>query len=128
MSSIVSMHTSGDWKQTDSFFQRCLELTHNSILDEYGRKGVEALRTATPKDSGKTADSWSYEIEHSDGMATIHWTNDNENQGVKIAVILQYGHGTKNGGYVRGRDYINPALRPIFDELADKAWKEITRK
>ena len=95
-------------------------------LDKYGRKGVKALSLATPVDTGKTASSWDYEIHYYKGGASIVWTNSNVNKGENIAVLLQYGHGTRNGGYVQGRDYINPALRPIFDEIADSAWKEVT--
>lgn len=97
------------------------------LLDKYGRKGVDALVSATPVDSGKTAGSWDYEIVNRKGSATIRFTNSNIVNGCPIAIILQYGHGTRNGGWVEGRDYINPALRPIFDELAEKAWKEVTK-
>ena len=92
------------------------------IFNKYGQKGVQALSSATPVDSGKTASSWNYEIRGT----SIYWTNDNINKGVNIAVILQYGHGTRNGGYVQGRDYINPAIRPIFDSMVDEIWKEVT--
>ena len=95
-------------------------------LDKYGRKGVEALSLATPVRTGTTAQSWDYEIHFYSGGASIVWTNSNVNKGENIAILLQYGHGTRNGGYVVGRDYINPALRPIFDEIADSAWKEVT--
>jgi hypothetical protein len=96
-------------------------------LKKYGEDGVKALADATPKDSGKTAASWSYEVEKSKGSYTIAWTNSNINDGVPIAVILQYGHGTRNGGYVQGRDYINPAIRPIFDQIAEDAWREVIK-
>lgn len=82
---------------------------------------------ATPKDSGVTSSMWGYEIEGDSGGWTIHWTNGNINKNVNIAVILQYGHGTGTGGYVAGRDYINPALVPVFEKLADEAWNEVTR-
>lgn len=95
-------------------------------LDFYGRKGVAALSAATPVDTGKTAASWNYEIHYSKGGVSIVWTNSNVNKGENIAILIQYGHGTRNGGFVQGRDYINPALRPIFDEIADSAWKEVT--
>ena len=100
----------------------------NISLDSYGVKGVEALRNATPKDTGLTANSWSYKIEKSNNNITISFENSNINDGVPIAIILQYGHGTRNGGWVEGYDYINPAIRPIFDELAKAAWKEVTGK
>ena len=97
----------------------------NKILEKYGQMGVEALRSATPIDSGKTAESWGYEISGGKEGATIHWTNTNQNKGVYIAVILQYGHGTGTGGYVQGIDYINPAIRPVFDKIAEEAWMEV---
>lgn len=97
----------------------------NKILEKYGQMGVEALRSATPIDSGKTAESWGYEISVRKEGATINWTNTNQNKGVYIAVILQYGHGTGTGGYVQGVDYINPAIRPVFDKIAEEAWMEV---
>lgn len=98
-----------------------------TILSEYGRKGVEALASSTPVDTGKTADSWEYTIETTSNRTTISWSNSNENQGYNIALMLQYGHGTKNGGYVKGIDYINPAIKPIFEAMASELWKEVTR-
>ena len=95
------------------------------ILDKYGKMGVNALANATPLDSGKTAESWGYEISVKKEGATIHWTNTNQNNGVHIAVILQYGHGTGTGGYVQGIDYINPAIRPVFDKIVEEAWMEV---
>lgn len=100
--------------------------SYRKVLERYGKKGVAALAAATPKDTGKTASSWSYEISEGKDTLSLTWKNTNINDGVNIAIILQYGHGTRNGGYVRGVDYINPALKPIFDELADAAWKEVT--
>ena len=96
-----------------------------AILSKYGQIGVGALASATPLDSGKTAASWGYEISMSGNSATITWINSNQNQGVNIAVILQYGHGTGTGGYVAGRDYINPAMRPVFDKITEDVWREI---
>ena len=101
------------------------ELRVGKILEKYAKEGVSALAAATPIDSGKTASSWGYEIEVSGDSATIHWTNSNENKGVNIAVILQFGHGTGTGGYVQGRDYINPAMRPVFDRIAEEVWREV---
>lgn len=98
-----------------------------SVLDTYGQQGVQALMAATPVDSGATSRSWDYHIEKKSGSVSIVWTNSNINNGCNIAVVLQYGHGTANGGYVQGRDYINPAMRPIFDKIADAAWEEVTR-
>lgn len=96
------------------------------ILSKYGEMGVLALSQATPLDSGETARSWSYEIEKTGSGYNLVWKNSHVNKGVPIAIILQYGHGTRNGGYVQGRDYINPALRPIFDGIAADSWKEMT--
>ena len=123
---MITFRQHGDFSKTTKFFERALNVIKLGELDKYGRMGVQALAEATPKDTGKTASSWKYEIVRSGGSATIQWYNTNENKGVNIAVILQYGHGTRNGGYVKGRDYINPAIRPVFDEIADSAWKEIT--
>lgn len=95
------------------------------ILERYGQEGVSALSSATPTDTGTTANSWSYEVSSNGDTHTIYWSNSNTNKGVNIAVILQYGHGTGTGGYVAGRDYINPAMRPIFDRIAEEAWKEV---
>lgn len=124
MSAIRFIHK-GNFSASMSFMKKAKNRGYLKILDKYGRKGVEALSLATPKDSGKTASSWSYEIHHSSEGATINWTNSNINKGRNIAILIQYGHGTRNGGYVKGIDYINPALRPIFEEIAKSAWKEV---
>ena len=113
------------FKKTDSYLERLKEFIHSGLLDRYGKMGVEALRDATPKDSGKTADSWSYEIKRENHTVTINWKNSNIEDGVPIAVILPYGHGPRNGGYVKGIDYINPAMAPIFEQIAEEAWKEV---
>lgn len=107
--------------------ERIKESVHLSDLDKYGREGVSALASATPVDSGKTASSWSYEIIKEKDSVKLTFSNSNIQNGVPIAVILQYGHATRNGGWVQGRDYINPAIRPIFDKIADQAWKEVTK-
>ena len=109
------------------FLERAKESVRIGDLDKYGREGVAALSSATPIDSGKTANSWSYEITNKDGSATITFKNSNIQNGVPIAIILQYGHGTRNGGWVQGRDYINPAIQPIFDEIVNNAWREVTK-
>ena len=96
-------------------------------LDKYGREGVAALSAATPKESGLTANSWYYEIERSKDSVSISFHNSNINKGVPIAIILQYGHGTRNGGYVEGIDYINPAIQPLFNKIAEDAWEEVTK-
>lgn len=118
----------GDFRKLNSFLERIKEILKKGELDKYGKEGVEALSLSTPIDTGKTANSWYYEIERRDSSLAISFHNSNINDGVPIAVILQYGHGTKNGGWVQGRDYINPAIQPIFDKIADEAWKEVTRK
>jgi hypothetical protein len=97
------------------------------MLESYGEQGVAALAAATPKDSGLTAASWYYEIERTKDAVSLQFFNSNVNDGVPIAIILQYGHGTRNGGYVVGRDYINPAARPLFDKIAENAWMEVTK-
>lgn len=124
---MITFHQKGDFSRVNRFFEKLLNVVKLGELDKYGRQGVEALAAATPRDTGKTAESWEYEIVRGKESVSIRWYNTNTNNGVNIAVILQYGHGTKNGGYVKGRDYINPAIQPLFDEIAETAWKEITR-
>jgi len=123
---MVRLTARGDFSKTFKFLENARKLVHiPTILEKYGQKGVDALSAATPKDTGLTADSWYYEVTEADDVYKLTFFNSNINKGVPIALILQYGHGTRNGGYVEGRDYINPALRPIFDELAEKVWKEV---
>jgi hypothetical protein len=117
----------GNFDKTESLLRKNHKKLLSSILNEYGQLGVEALRSATPKDTGKTSESWSYQITEGMGRIGIVWTNSNVNDGVNIAVILQYGHGTKNGGYVKGIDYINPAMKPIFDKIAEDAWRKVVQ-
>lgn len=124
---MISIRTKGSWKKTDKFFSALLSPIKMDTLHRYGRKGVKALESTTPTDSGLTATSWYYKIEKNDGSARIIFCNSNFNEGVPIAIILQYGHGTNNGGWVEGRDYINPAVQPVFDQLADAAWKEVVQ-
>ena len=123
---MITIEHKGDFTKLTRYLERLKETVRLGILDKYGRKGVDALSSATPLDSGKTASSWYYEIEHVRDSATITFKNSNVNDGVPIAIILQYGHGTGTGGWVAGRDYINPAIQPIFDEMAEEAWKEVT--
>lgn len=125
---IITFSHKGDFAKTLLFLRRNAENDHMSNLDYYARMGVDALKSATPIDSGLTADSWYYEIDKTIKGIVIRWCNSNINEGVPIAVILQYGHGTGTGGYVEGTDYINPAIKPIFDEIADAVWKEVTNK
>lgn len=123
---MIRFKQKGEFKRTERFFKKAAERSYLNTLKKYGQAGVEALASATPKESGETAAAWDYEIVRTDGGFSIYWTNSNINKGVNIAVILQYGHGTGTGGYVRGIDYINPAIRPIFNQIADEAWKEVT--
>lgn len=122
----VKFEVSGGFTKTERFLNRMKRREYLNVLDEFGRDGVQALRNATPVDSGATAEAWDYEIKRTRNYTEIVWTNSNINDGVPIAVILQYGHGTGTGGYVQGRDYINPAIRPIFDKIAEKVWKVVT--
>ena len=123
---MVTFKHHGDFRKTKRFLKRASDNKILQKLDQYGREGVAALSAATPAESGKTASSWYYEIRRSGGSFSIHWNNSNVVDGVNIAVIIQYGHGTGTGGYVAGRDYINPAIRPIFDKIAENVWKEVT--
>lgn len=122
---MIKIGLKGNFKNIEKFFDGAknrLPQRIRSVLDRYGRQGVAALQMYTPKDSGETANSWKYEIFN----LGIAWSNTNvTDNGTPVAILLQYGHGTKNGGYVQGRDYINPALQPIFDEIADNCWKEV---
>ena len=124
---MIKIRQKGDFRKSTSFLEKAKEGLNIGVLDKYGRKGVAALSSATPVDTGLTASSWFYKIENKNGVAKIEFHNSNIQNGVPIAVILQYGHGTRNGGYVVGRDYINPAIQPVFDELAKNAWKEVAR-
>lgn len=124
---MITFRQKGDFSKVTRFLERAKEAVHLGDLDKYGRAGVAALASATPVDSGLTATSWSYKITNKDGSASITFTNSNIQNGVPIAIILQYGHGTGTGGWVQGRDYINPAIQPIFDQIANDAWKEVTK-
>ena len=124
---MISFRQKGDFSKLTKFLERAKESVKLGDLDKYGRAGVEALASATPVDSGLTANSWYYEIENKNGSAKITFLNRNIQNGVPIAIILQYGHGTGTGGWVQGRDYINPAIQPLFDKIADDAWKEVTK-
>ena len=128
MGSGIYLEVKGDFSKTyKSLKDLSLFSTYKlmGILEKYGEEGVRALRSTTPKDTGLTADSWSYDIKVEKDLITISWNNSNINDGVPIAVLIQYGHGTGTGGYVEGVDYINPAMHPIFKQIADSAWKEV---
>lgn len=122
---MFSVTHKGSFKNLRSFLQIPLKATVNDTLQSLGKEGVNALQMTTPVRSGRTASSWSYEVSTSRGSYSIAWTNSHVNQGVNIAIILQYGHGTGTGGYVEGRDYINPAIQPVFDKIAEKLWKAV---
>lgn len=122
----IKVRHKGKFKKLNSYLEKILEIIKMGKVDEYGKKGVDALASATPLDSGKTASCWAYEIERTSSGLKLHWLNTNVNNGVNIAVILQLGHGTGTGGYVMGRDYINPAIQPVFDDIANSLWKEVT--
>lgn len=124
---MISFRQQGDFSKLTRYFEKLKESVKLGELDKYGREGVAALQSATPVDTGLTASSWSYEIEHKNGSVSIGFYNTNVDKGVPIAIILQYGHGTRNGGWVQGRDYINPAIQPIFDKITENAWKEVIR-
>ena len=122
---MVIVKQKGDFSKTEKFLNTINKKLYYRNLQKYAEQGVAALASATPIDRGTTANSWDYEIRQTKNSVSIYWTNSNVNKGVPIAVIIQYGHGTRNGGYVQGRDYINPAMRPIFDKIAENVWKEV---
>lgn len=124
---MISFRQKGDFSKLNHYFERVKEAAKIGVLDKYGQAGVSALSSATPVESGKTASSWYYEIKRQNGSVALEFYNSNVNNGVPIAVILQFGHGTGTGGWVQGRDYINPAIQPIFDKIAEDAWKEVTK-
>ena len=124
---MITIESQGEWKLTRNWFDIMTKLDLALIMNQFGKEGVSALAAATPSRSGLTSKSWNYEVTRKGNNWKITWTNSNVNKGANIAVLIQYGHGTRNGGYVVGRDYINPAIRPVFDKIAQKAWKEVTR-
>lgn len=123
---MVTFRHKGNFDKLTIYLQKANKTARLSSLDKYGREGVAALAYATPVDTGLTASSWYYEIKRQNGIVALNFCNSNVNKGVPIAIILQYGHGTRNGGWVEGRDYINPAIQPIFDRIAKDAWREVT--
>ncbi len=124
---MIGFRQKGDFSKTKKYFNKLQRALDKGVFDQYGKEGVEALSAATPKDTGLTSRSWSYEIVKESTSVSIIFRNSNVQNGVPIAIILQYGHATRNGGWVEGRDYINPAIQPIFDKLVKKAWGEVTR-
>lgn len=123
----IGFRQRGNFAKTDKYLERVKQASKLKILEKYGQIGVDALAAATPVDSGVTASSWYYKVTTTPYFATITYCNSHVNKGVNIAIILQYGHGTGTGGWVEGRDYINPAIQPVFDLLAEKAWGEVTK-
>ena len=124
---MISFRQKGDFTKLTRYLERAKEAVKLGELDRYGREGVAALASATPVDTGLTSGSWYYEIKRDKNSVSITFNNSNIQNGVPIAIILQYGHGTRNGGWVQGRDYINPAIQPIFDKIANDAWREVTK-
>ena len=124
---MITFRHKGDFSKLTSYLNRVEDAINIGVLDKYGHEGVAALASATPVDTGLTANSWHYKVSHTKGSASITFYNSNIQNGVPIAIILQYGHGTRNGGWVQGRDYINPAIQPIFDKITNEAWREVTK-
>lgn len=124
---MISFRSRGDWNKTSTFLKKASKSSYVEILGQYAEQGVAALSAATPNRTGETANSWSYEIEETGSGYKVVWNNSHINKGVNIAIILQYGHGTGTGGYVEGIDYINPAMRSVFQDMADAAWREVNR-
>lgn len=123
---MIRVRHKGNFNNIERFFNRVLKRDYLNILDDYAQRGLEALKAATPVESGETAEQWNYEIVRGDGITTLYFTNDHINDGVNVAILLIYGHGTRNGGYVEGNDFVTPALAPIFQDLADSMWREVT--
>lgn len=124
---MITITQTGNFNKTEEYLSRLSKGDLSQVLNKYGTLGVNALSNATPVDSGLTSESWYYTIEARRGYYSIRWHNTNVRNGIPIAVLIQYGHGTRNGGYVQGRDYIMPAMRPVFDQIAAEVWKEVTR-
>ena len=124
---MITFRQKGDFSRTTRFLEKAKHIVRLSDLDKYGKAGVAALASATPVESGKTANSWYYTIEHKKGSVSISFHNSNIQNGVPIAIVIQYGHGTRNGGWVEGIDYVNPSIQPIFNSITEEVWKEVTR-
>ena len=125
---MIKVKHKGGFELTERFLKRSKKAQFFKDLDKWGQIGVEALSAATPVRSGKTAQSWGYEIHHGDGVTQLIWTNSNTNRTIPIALLIQYGHATRNGSFIQGIDYINPALKPVFEEIANSVWKEVTKE
>lgn len=123
---MISVETPGSFKKTEEFLSKMVKADFFALLDRYGRIGADALASATPVDSGLLANSWTYEVIKKKGKYAIVWHNTNVENGIPIAILIQYGHGTGTGGWIDGRDYINPAIQPIFDQITDEVWRQVT--
>jgi hypothetical protein len=123
---MFSLSSNGSFKNLENFLRKAAKFDIQSVLEAGGAEGVAALANATPTESGLAAHSWSYEVTKDGSSYTITWLNTDVENGFPVAIMLQYGYGTGTGGYVQGRDYINPALRPIFDKIANDVWKAVT--
>lgn len=121
----ITFESSGSFRNTESFLRNAPKANIRGILESLGQRGVRALSAATPQESGLAAAGWYYEVKRTRGGWEIIWSNSDVESGFPVAVMLQYGHATGTGGWVQGRDYINPAIKPIFDEIADQAWKAV---
>lgn len=124
---MITVSQGGSFNNTLSFLGRMTKGDIYRSLEQFGQEGVRALSSATPKDEGETANSWSYQILRKNGIVRISWHNDHMAGHTPVAILLQYGHATRSGAYVEGRDFINPAIQPIFDKIADAVWKEVTK-
>ncbi len=124
---MINIKCTGDFRNTTKFLEKASKMSVDDIMHKYGQSGVKALSAATPVDTGETASKWGYKIIKEKGSHSIVWTNDSINDGVPIVILIQYGHGTKNGGYVSGVDFINPAIKDLMSNLADSIWKEVNR-
>lgn len=124
---MIKIKCTGDFSNTTKFLERAKKLTITDVLNRYGKEGVRALSAATPVNTGETASKWNYEITTGKSSSSVTWTNDAVNDGIPIVILIQYGHGTKNGGYVSGVDFINPAIKGVMDQLADSIWREVTK-
>lgn len=124
---MISFRQKGNFSKLTGFLEKAKEVVHLGDLDKYGREGVAALASATPVETGKTANSWYYEIVNKKGSITISFLNSNVQNGVPIAVVVQYGHAARGRGWVEGVDYINPAIRPVFEKIVNDLWREVTK-
>lgn len=124
---MIEFTQKGDFSKTNNFLERALNVVKLGNLDRYGREGVEVLSANTPKDTGKTASSWYYRINRSKNSVQLQWCNSNMTDGIPIAILIQYGHGLQNGAFLEGEDFINPSIRPIFNEIANNIGKELSK-